>query len=65
MRAAGESDLRLLGFWDVPAWYVDGKRSILDIANAVAAEYTPLPIDLVVQYFRDFEKAGVMTVATK
>jgi hypothetical protein len=65
MRASGESDLRLLGFSDVPAWYADGKRSILDIANAVAAEYTPLPLDLVVQYFRDFEKAGVMTVATK
>jgi hypothetical protein len=65
MRSSGESDLRLMGFWDVPAYYADGRRSVLDIANAVAAEYTPLPIDLLVLYFRAFEKAGVMTVATK
>jgi hypothetical protein len=65
MRSSGESDLRLLGFWDVPAYYVDGKRSVLDISDAVAAEYAPLPIDVLVLYFRAFEKAGVMTVAAK
>ncbi|MGA2073580.1 MAG: M28 family peptidase [Terriglobia bacterium] len=65
MRSRGESDLRLLGFWDVPAYYADGKRSVLEIADAVAAEYTRLPVDLLVLYFRTFEQAGVMTIATK
>jgi hypothetical protein len=65
MHSKGESALRLMGFWDVPAYYADGRRSILDISDAVAAEYTPLPIEILVQYFRAFEKAGVMTVATK
>jgi hypothetical protein len=55
----------LLGFWDVPAYYADGKRSVLEIADAVAAEYTRLPVDLLVLYFRTFEQAGVMTIATK
>jgi hypothetical protein len=61
----GESHLRLMGSGDVPAYHADGKRSVLDIANAVAAEYAPLPIDLLVLYFRAFEKAGAMTVGPK
>ncbi len=65
MRSKGESDLRLMGFWDAPSYYADGKRSVLDISEAIAAEYAPVPVDLLVQYFRAFEKTGVMTIATK
>jgi hypothetical protein len=65
MRLTGESDLRLMGFGDTPAYYADGKKSVLDISDAVAAEYAPVPINVLILYFRAFEKAGVMTVATK
>lgn len=65
LRAHGESELRLMGFPDAPAYYADGKRSILDIRDAVAAEYAPIAIEALELYFRAFEKAGLMMILEK
>jgi hypothetical protein len=65
MQARGESELRLYDFKNAAADYVDGQRSILDIQNAIAAEYSAIPIESVLLYFRAFEKAGVMTIMEK
>ena len=65
LRAQGESELRLFGVRDAPASYADGKRSILEIRDAVAAEYTPISIEVLELYFRAFEKAGVMKILEK
>ncbi|OGD21104.1 MAG: hypothetical protein A2W03_00865 [Candidatus Aminicenantes bacterium RBG_16_63_16] len=64
-QAQGDSELRLMGFSDAAAFYADGQRSILEIRDAVAAEYAPMPIEALELYFRAFEKAGVMTIAEK
>jgi hypothetical protein len=60
LQAQGESELRLFGLADAAAFYADGKRSILEISNAIAAEYAPIPLEALELYFRAFEKAGVM-----
>jgi hypothetical protein len=65
MGLQGETDLRLMGFPDAPAYYADGHRSILDIRDEIAAEYAPVPIEIMELYFRAFEKAGVMTIGAK
>jgi len=65
LRAQGESELRLFGLPDAPAYYADGKRSILDIRDAVAAEYAPIAIEALEIYFRAFEKAGLMNILEK
>jgi hypothetical protein len=65
MRSHGETDLRLLSFPDAPAYYADGHRSILDIRDEIAAEYTPVPAEILDSYFRAFETAGVMTIEAK
>jgi len=65
MREQGTDDLRIFSLFETPGYYADGKRSILDIRNAVAADLTPLPIEIVELYFRVFEKAGVMTIEEK
>ncbi len=65
MRDGGEPELRLSGLDDAAAGYADGRRSILDIRDAVAAEYAPLPVEALELYFRAFEKAGLMTVAAR
>jgi hypothetical protein len=64
-RAQGESELRLMGFPDAAAFYADGRRSILDIRDAVAAEYAPIAVEALELYFRAFEKAGVMKIEEK
>ena len=45
----------------------DGKRSILDIRNALGAEFNPaqIPLDSVEEYFRALEKAGVVKISLK
>jgi hypothetical protein len=63
MRSQAETDLRLMGFADAPAYYADGRRSILEIRDEVTAEYAPVPIETMELYFRAFEKAGVMSIA--
>jgi hypothetical protein len=65
MRKQGVDDLRIFSLFEAPGYYADGKRSILDIRNAVAADLTPLPVEIVELYFRAFEKAGVMTIQEK
>ena len=64
-RTQGESELRLFGFPDAAGFYADGQRSILEIRDAVAAEYAPIPIEALVLYFRAFEKAGVLKILEK
>ncbi len=41
--------------------FTDGKRSLLEIRNAVSAEYEPIEIELVESYFKNLEKAGVIS----
>ena len=43
----------------------DGQRSMLDIRNALAAEFGPLPLDDVTRLFRDLERAGSYSIASK
>ena len=62
LRAQGENDLRIMGFADAPAYYANGQRSMLEIRDSIAAEFTPLPLKVIELYFRAFEKAGVMTI---
>jgi len=64
-RAQGENELLLMGFSDAPAFYADGQRSILEIRDAVAAEYAPIAVEALELYFRAFEKAGVMKILEK
>ncbi|MEW5902116.1 MAG: hypothetical protein AB1715_11690, partial [Acidobacteriota bacterium] len=44
--------------------FADGKRSLLEIRNALAAEFSPVSIslDMVEEYFRALEKAGVVNI---
>ncbi len=41
--------------------FVDGKKSVHDIALAVSAEYGPTDIQQVHDFFRLLEKAGLVT----
>jgi aminopeptidase YwaD len=41
--------------------FVDGKRSVLDIAKAVSAEYGPVDPQVVFAFFRVLEKAELLT----
>ncbi len=59
-RSRGMTDLTVMGIPDAPAFYADGRRSILDIANAMMVEYAPMDINLLELYFKAFEKAGVI-----
>jgi hypothetical protein len=65
LREKGVSALRLMSMPDAPARYADGKRSILDIRNAVAADYGLLPVDPLILYFKIFEQAGLMKIVEK
>ena len=40
--------------------FADGKRSVLEIRDAVSAEYGPVPLEMVVEYLRALEKIGVV-----
>ena len=42
--------------------FVDGRRTLLDVRDAVSAEYGPVPAADVEQYFRFLEKLGVVTL---
>jgi len=44
---------------------VDGRRSAQEIRDALAAIHGPLPLDVVVEYLRALEKAGVLTAAAR
>jgi aminopeptidase YwaD len=45
--------------------FADGQRSILDIRNAIAAEFGPVPVENVVNFFRAGERAGQYTIVVK
>jgi hypothetical protein len=45
--------------------FADGVRSILDIRNAISAEFGPVKVEDVVRFFRDGEAAGAYTITTK
>ena len=45
--------------------FADGSRSILDVRNAIAAEFGPVSIDDVVRFFRDAEAAGTFTITAR
>jgi aminopeptidase YwaD len=40
--------------------FVDGKRDLQDVTNALSAEYGPVPIEMVAEYLRTLEKVGVV-----
>jgi hypothetical protein len=42
--------------------FIDGKRSISDIRDAVSAEFGPLPLPSVVDYFDRLAKSGAITL---
>ncbi len=65
MRRRGDSELRIMGLPNAPTTWVDGSRSILDIANALSVEYAPIAADALEAYFRVFEKAGAMRIVEK
>src|SRR5580700_5278872 len=41
--------------------FVDGKRNVQEIRDAVSAEYGPVPLELVAEYLRALEKIGVVS----
>jgi hypothetical protein len=40
--------------------FADGKRNAQQIRDAVAAEYGPVPLELVLEYLQTLEKIGVV-----
>jgi hypothetical protein len=42
--------------------FADGKRSVLEIRDAVSAEYGPVPVEEVEEYFRFLERVGVVSL---
>jgi len=42
--------------------FVNGKRSLLEIADSLNAEYAPVPLDAIEEYFRFLERVGVVTI---
>jgi Peptidase family M28 len=65
LRKLGVDELALYGIRDAPALYVDGKRSILDIRDALAAEYNSIPIEALDLCIKAYEKAGLMKILEK
>ena len=42
--------------------FIDGKRSISDIRDAVSAEFAPIALPVVVEYFEHLAKAGAISI---
>jgi aminopeptidase YwaD len=42
--------------------FVDGKKSVADIRNAVAAEFGPIPLEVVTDYLRACEEAKIIAL---
>jgi len=63
---AGGAPPALRGYYTQEANnFADGQRSILDIRNAISAEFGPVPVENVVRFFREGETAGRYTIAEK
>ncbi|MGQ9671607.1 MAG: M28 family peptidase [Candidatus Aminicenantales bacterium] len=45
--------------------FIDGRRSILDIRNALAAEYGPVPLASVENFIRLLERTGFVEIQTR
>ena len=45
--------------------FANGERSLLDVRNALAAEFGPVPLDDVTRFFRDLEKTGAYTIVQR
>jgi hypothetical protein len=45
--------------------FANGSRSILDVRNAISAEFGPVALDKVVAFFRDLEESGTWTIESK
>jgi aminopeptidase YwaD len=43
--------------------FIDGNRSVLDIRNAVSAEYEPVPVERIKKYIELLAKAGVVNLS--
>jgi len=65
LRQKGVSSLRLMGMPDAAAHYANGKRSILEIRDAFAADYGSMDVEALMLYFQAFERAGVMKMVQK
>jgi hypothetical protein len=65
MRERGEGSLRMMGMPNAPAYYANGRRSVLEIRDAFSAEYAPMPLDALIAYFQAYEKAGLMRIVEK
>ena len=62
----GAAPPALQGYYAMEARnFADGQHSILDVRNALAAEFGPVSVDDVTRFFRDAEKAGTHVVTTK
>ena len=65
-QGAPATTLALSGYYAMEARnFADGQRSILDIRNAIAAEFGPVSLDDVTRFFRDLEKTGAYTIEPK
>jgi hypothetical protein len=42
--------------------FVDGKRSVGEIRDAVAAEFGPIPLDVVADYLKALEEAKIVAL---
>ena len=63
---AAAAQQALTGYYAMEARnFANGERSILDIRNALAAEFGPVSLDDVTKFFRDAEKAGTYTVSER
>lgn len=45
--------------------FADGQHSLLDIRNALSAEFVPIPLDNVEKFFRDLEQQGSWEIVEK
>ena len=56
----------LPGYYAIEARnFADGTHSVLDVRNAISAEFGPVPLAKVLEYFRELETAGSWTVESR
>jgi hypothetical protein len=64
--AVNQPQPALSGYYAMEARnFADGERSLLDIRNALAAEFGPVTIDDVTRFFRDLESSATYTITQK
>ncbi|HET9056061.1 MAG TPA: M28 family peptidase [Chitinophagaceae bacterium] len=63
LREQEVSELRIYQFEDIIAGYGDGKKSFLEIRDAMYVEYgVKVPLDIIEKIFKIFEKAGAIKI---